>query len=179
MAPRDTLPGHDWGESIFDAMNYSQLMVLVYSDHASRSLQIKREIERASSKGVTIVPFRIEDVPISKSLEYYLSDAYWIDALSLPLTPHLQLLREVVGRLVEAPSTGVTSLPDPVRESSLGMKPVVKRRRRFWPRSRKAAITLSIVSIALLLAVAYFGIRYWRTTGSFEALLNRSQTHAA
>src|SRR5689334_11106920 len=157
MAPRDTLPGHDWGESIFDAMNYSQLMVLVYSDHASRALQIKREVERASSKGVTIVPFRIEDVPISKSLEYYLSDAYWIDALSLPLAPHLQLLREVVGRLVEAPATNGTSLTDPLKESSLAMKHTFKRRRRFWPRSKKAAITVSIAGIALLFAIVYLG----------------------
>ena len=119
IAPRDILPGNDWGESIIDAINNSQIVVLVYSNHASRSLQIKREVERASSKGVTIVPFRIEDVPISKSLEYYLSDAYWIDALSLPLAPHLQLLREVVGRLVEAPATNGTSLTDPLKESSL------------------------------------------------------------
>lgn len=179
IAPRDILPGNDWGESIIDAINNSKLMVLVYSDHAIRSLQIKREIERASSKGVTIVPFRIEDVPISKSLEYYLSDVYWIDALSLPLVPHLQLLREVIGRLVEAPATAPASLPDSLRQSSLVMKGGFKRQRRFWPRSRKAVITVSMAGLALLLAVAYFGISYWRTAWTFEAYLNRSQTYAA
>jgi tetratricopeptide (TPR) repeat protein len=179
IAPRDILPGSDWGESIIDAINNSQLMVLVYSDHASRSLQIKREIERASSKGVTIVPFRIEDVAISKSLEYYLSDAYWIDALSLPITPHLQLLGEVVRRLVEAPATDSTSRPDPLRESSFAKKHVFKRRRRFWPRSKRAAITLSIAGIALLLAVVYFGITYWRAAGTFDAHLNSSQMYLA
>ena len=144
IAPRDILPGNDWGESIIDAINNSQLVVLVYSNHASRSLQIKREIERASSKGVTIVPFRIEDVPISKSLEYYLSDAYWIDALSLPIAPHLQLLQEVVARLAEAPATDAKSLTDPLRESNLAAKHAFKRRRRFWPRSRKARNIASI-----------------------------------
>ena len=179
IAPRDILPGNDWGESIIDAINNSQLVVLVYSIHASRSLQIKREIERASSKGVTIVPFRIEDVPISKSLEYYLSDAYWIDALSLPIAPHLQLLQEVVARLAEAPATDAKSLTDPLRESNLAAKHAFKRRRRYWPRSRKARIIASIAGITLLLAIAYLGIRYWRSAGTFEAHLSRSETYAA
>jgi tetratricopeptide (TPR) repeat protein len=183
IAPRDILPGNDWGESIIDAINHSQLMVLVYSDHASRSLQIKREIERASSKGVTIVPFRIEEAPVSKSLEYYLSNVYWIDALSLPLAPHLQLLREMVERLVNTPATEAISLHDPVGESlakpSFRMKSDFKRGHRLWPRSRKAAVTVIIAGIALLLAGGYLGLRYWRTAGSFEAHLNQSQVYGA
>lgn len=184
IAPRDILPGSDWGESIIDAINQSQLMIFIYSVHAGRSLQIKREIERASSKGVTIVPFRIEEVPVSKSLEYYVSNAYWIDALSAPLEPHLQLLREMVERLVDTPPTDAASQGGRSRETStrpnVAMKSDFKRRRRFWPRSRKAAIAVIASGVALLLAVTYFGLRYWRTTaGSFEAHLNQSQMYRA
>jgi tetratricopeptide (TPR) repeat protein len=183
IAPRDILPGNDWGESIIDAINHSQLMVLVYSDHASRSLQIKREIERASSKGVTIIPFRIQGAPVSKSLEYYLSNAYWIDALSLPLAPHLQLLREMADRLVNTPAADATSLDNPFKESltkpGFAMKSDFERRHRFWPRSRKAAITVVMAGIALLLAGAYLGLTHWRTAGSFEAHLNQSQVDGA
>ena len=32
-----------------------------------------REVERAVSKGIPIIPLRMEDVPPSKSLEYFLS----------------------------------------------------------------------------------------------------------
>lgn len=183
IAPRDILPGNDWGESIIDAINHSQLLVLVYSDHASRSLQIKREIERASSKGVTIIPFRIEEAPVSKSLEYYVSNAYWIDALSLPLAPHLQLLREMVERLVNTPAVDARSLHDPLGKSlakpSFAIKSNFKRQHRFWPRSKQAAVTVIIAGIAVLLAGAYLGLRYWRTAGNFEAHLNQSQVYGA
>src|SRR5262245_10875317 len=71
IAPRDILPGQDWGESIIDAINQSRIMVLVFSSSANTSPQIKREVERSVSKGIPIIPFRIEDVPLSKSLEYF------------------------------------------------------------------------------------------------------------
>ena len=35
IAPRDIVPGMDWGEAIIDAMNTSRVMVLVFSSHAN------------------------------------------------------------------------------------------------------------------------------------------------
>jgi hypothetical protein len=58
--------------------------VLAYSEHANTSPQIRREVERAVHKGIAIVPLRIADVPLSKSLEYFISTPHWLDALSLP-----------------------------------------------------------------------------------------------
>jgi hypothetical protein len=44
-------------------------MVLIFSSSANASRQIHREIERAVSKGVPIIPVRIEDIPPTKSME--------------------------------------------------------------------------------------------------------------
>src|SRR3954469_11539054 len=85
VAPRDILPGKDWGEAIIEAIEGSRVMVLVFSANANESPQIKREVERAVNKGVALVPFRIEDVPPSKSLEYFISTPHWLDAMSPPL----------------------------------------------------------------------------------------------
>jgi hypothetical protein len=34
IAPRDIVPGMDWGEAIIDALQTSRVMVLVFSSHA-------------------------------------------------------------------------------------------------------------------------------------------------
>ena len=73
MAPRDIVPGADWGESIIDAINDARAMVLVFSSNANDAQQqIKREVERAVNKSMPVIPFRIENVMPTKSLEYFL-----------------------------------------------------------------------------------------------------------
>jgi TIR domain len=71
IAPRDVLPGADWGESIIDAIESSRIMVLLFSQSANASPQIKREVERAVNKGLYIIPFRLEDIPPARALEYF------------------------------------------------------------------------------------------------------------
>ena len=92
IAPRDILPGRDWGEAIVEAIQHSQVMVLVFSKSANASQQVKREVERAVNRGVIIVPFRIEEVQPSKNLEYFLGTPHWLDALTRPLERHLEYL---------------------------------------------------------------------------------------
>jgi TPR repeat protein len=96
VAPRDILPGDDWSESIVRAIDSSRIMVLIFSGHANNSEQIKRELNRAVSKALIIMPFRIEAVPMSKSLEFYVGTPHWLDALTPPLEKHLDYLSESV-----------------------------------------------------------------------------------
>lgn len=100
IAPRDILPGRDWGEAIVDAIGAARVMVLVFSKSANASPQVKREVERAVNKGVIIVPFRIEEVQPSKNLEYFLGTPHWLDALTRPLEQHLEYLADTVSRLL-------------------------------------------------------------------------------
>ena len=73
IAPRDVLPGVNYGEAIIDGINSCRLLVIVLSSASNGSPQVLREVERAVSKGIPIIPFRIEDVVPSKSMEYFLS----------------------------------------------------------------------------------------------------------
>ncbi len=77
IAPRDATPGLEWGGEIIRAINESSILVLIYSGNANNSKQVHREIERAVAKGIAIVPFRIEDVPASETLEYFISTPHW------------------------------------------------------------------------------------------------------
>jgi hypothetical protein len=96
MAPRDISPSKDWAEEIIDAISSAAIMIFVFSSRSNNSPQVRREIERAVNKGVRILPLRVEDVPLSKSLEYFVSTPHWLDAVTLPFEAHLDKLRECV-----------------------------------------------------------------------------------
>ena len=127
IAPRDILPGMDWSEAIIEAIGKSHIMVLVFSESANQSQQVMREVERAVSKGIPILPFRIEDVPLSPSMEYFISAPHWLDAITGPLEAHLDRLAATAkvilaqgepdaGKSVTAPRLpppGVSSPPHP------------------------------------------------------------------
>lgn len=75
IAPRDITPGTDWGETIVGAIYTSKALVLVFSANANLSHQVKREVERAVTLGLPVIPLRIENVLPAKSLEYFLDTA--------------------------------------------------------------------------------------------------------
>src|SRR2546425_3269105 len=100
VAPRDIDPGMEWGKAIIHALSNCRVMVLVFSASANDSPQIRREVERAVNKGVTIIPVRIEDVAPDESLEYFMSSVHWLDALTPPLEQHLEHLARTVGVLL-------------------------------------------------------------------------------
>src|SRR6266478_9831084 len=109
IAPRDVVPGADWGESIIDAIESSRIMILIFSRNADASPQIKREVERAVNKGVYIIPFRVDDIPPAKKLEYFISTSQWMDAFAPPLERHLDNLAKTVKAVLTSPP-----LPKPV-----------------------------------------------------------------
>ena len=94
IAPRDVSPSADWAAEIIDAISSAKLMLLVFSGNSNDSDQVRREVERAVHKRLRILPFRIEDVLPSKSLEYFLSAQHWMDAFPPPLQPHVDRLCE-------------------------------------------------------------------------------------
>jgi len=115
IAPRDVLPGSNYGASIIDAIQGSQLMVLVLSANANASNHIPKEVERAVSRGLTILPFRIEDVAPGKALDLFIGSVHWLDALTKPLDAHLDRLAETVLKfLPERPAVVPPPVPHPV-----------------------------------------------------------------
>jgi hypothetical protein len=88
IAPRDIAPSADWAAEIIDAISNSRVMILVFSASSNDSPQVRREVERAVHKNVSILPFRIANVVPSKSLEYFLSSQHWMDAFPPPREAH-------------------------------------------------------------------------------------------
>lgn len=92
IAPRDVSPAAEWAEEIIDAISSARIMVLVFSSSSNESAQVRREVERAVHKGLRVLPFRIEDVLPSRSLEYFLSSQHWLDGFPCPRAPHYERL---------------------------------------------------------------------------------------
>jgi len=154
VAPRDVLPGLEYGEAIVDAIAACQIVVLIFSRQANESPQVRREIERSVSRGKTILPFRIEDALPVGAMEYALSNTHFMDAFESPVERHLPTLcRAVAALLQRAPlaESGALGQPPP----KPGMPPAtVPPDRRKYPRRLCFAIG---VAVALGLAAAAAG----------------------
>ena len=130
VAPRDVLPGMDWGEAIIRAVTESRVMVLIFSSSANRSQQIKREVNQAIEKEIPIVPFRIENVLPSGSLEYYLDVTHWLDALTPPMENHIQQLAATVTRLLKRAGIQPVFIP-PIEAVAEPLSPKPVRHKRL------------------------------------------------
>ena len=116
IAPRDVPVGTNYADSIVQAIEAAQVLVLVYSKHADESDQVKREVERAVSSSIHIMPVRIEDTEMSKSFEYYVGSIHWLDAITPPFEAHIDRLAHDLRALLTSPGPTPTPprpTPDP------------------------------------------------------------------
>jgi hypothetical protein len=91
-----------YGAAIVQGISEARMMVVVLSNNANLSRHVAKEVERAVSKGLPVIPFRIEEVLPTKDLEYFLSAEHWLDAIKPPLEEHLQKLGNTVTTLMAA-----------------------------------------------------------------------------
>ncbi|MEY2564000.1 MAG: hypothetical protein QOH88_2193 [Verrucomicrobiota bacterium] len=137
IAPRDVLPGSNYGESIVNAIECSRVVVLIFSSASNLSPAVQREMERAMHFAKPIIPFRLEDVPITKGMEFYLASCHWLDAMSPPIEQHINRLAAAVHGLLG-------------KEWSQPIHPVTDNKRA--PR----ALLIGVAALVLMAAAAGF-----------------------
>jgi NB-ARC domain-containing protein/globin len=76
------------------------VLILVFSEHANESDHVQREVAKAFSSGLAVIPFRIKDVLPDQSLSFFLDTVQWLDASAPPLQKHLGTLSERVKKLL-------------------------------------------------------------------------------
>ena len=103
MAPHSIPPGKDYAEAIIDAIDATKVMVVIISSGANASKHIINEIENADNRDIAIIPFRVENVALSKSLQYYLSRRHWLDATTPPIEASINELADTIERLLSSP----------------------------------------------------------------------------
>jgi hypothetical protein len=163
IAPRDLLPGVPYGEALGEALRESQILLLIFSSESNRSAQVMREVESAVDKGIPILPFRVEDVKPSASLDYFVKAIHWLDAITPPLENHLQSLVGTVRMLLTRHQTGaaLAGRPGAVEPAGKPASPaptfpaaeLPKQRSKFASGYLIAGVGLTL-AILLLLALA-------------------------
>lgn len=80
IAPRDIRTGYEYAAEIVNGIDKSDAMLLILSKEANESPHILREIERAVTKSIPIMVYKLEEVVLSKSMEYFLMTHQWMNA---------------------------------------------------------------------------------------------------
>ncbi len=144
IAPRDVLPGEEYASALVRALRDSRIMVLIFSSSSDQSQQVLREVERAVSKGMTILPLRIEDIAPCAAMEFYISSRHWLDAFMPPLDHHLDHLTQTVQALLERPPADTAA---PVEERTPAPGPVDGLDSGNGQAEHEGAGVVSVVSI--------------------------------
>ena len=98
-APRDVVG--PYADAIVKAIEECKVFVLILNHNSSESAHVLNEVEIAYKRimqgELTIVPFKVDDGTLSKSMEYYIKRLHWIDAVSATLEQAIeQLYKQLV-----------------------------------------------------------------------------------
>jgi TIR domain len=174
LASRDILPGRDYPAALADALNACRAMVLLLSQQANSSPHVVREVERAVSRGILIIPLRIEDVELEPALEYLLSSVQWLEATTPDRDRPIALAIDTLHNYLATPSVPA---PPPQIDDSGHPGPLMSTHRPsasptgLWGRSfgpmGGAGIALGVVAI-LVLSWTLHDERTWRHASSAD-----------
>jgi hypothetical protein len=79
VADRDVGPGENFQEAIVRAIRAAKVMVLVFTENANHSTEIKKELALASRHGLIVIPARAEDAVPSEAFDYEFATRQWIN----------------------------------------------------------------------------------------------------
>lgn len=150
IAPRDITPGVPFAEAIIDGIKVSKVFILVYSSNSNHSPQVIKEVDRAVHHGLAIIPLRLEDIPMSKQMEYYVSDVHWLDAFTPPLEQHISKLVKVVQMLLTMDEVDGDDIKEALGTETTEQKEPGKPVRRF--RLRKFFIPAVLAPMIFILS---------------------------
>lgn len=124
-APEDIQPGESWPAAITRALQESWVMILICSRQSLQSPEVSKELTLAMNGGVTVIPYRIENILPSGEWAYHLANIQWFDAFGghstescNRLADHLHNQRTDHQRILPAPRTAPV-IERAVREETL------------------------------------------------------------
>ena len=163
IAPRDIPPGDQYGEAIVEAIERSRLMVLMFSAAANASQFVTSEAELAMSHNRMIIPFRLEDAPISSKLALYIRTSQWLDAFRGPMDDNLERLADRVSDVTAGPPQQRTEPAETADGRAETQAPPRPKTRVDAPPSR---LTPRAIAIGAVLLVLIAGALYWGLAGA-------------
>ncbi len=127
IAPRDIAHGKTWDDAVVDGITAASLLVVIFSAAANASRSVLDEVATALDAGVTVIPFRIEDIRPTGALRLHLGRVHWLDALTPPLEAHIDRLIDSIKR----------NLPEAKKAEEEQGRQQEKEHRRHQPQEEK------------------------------------------
>ncbi len=145
IAPRDVPPGTNYGEEIIKGLDECDGVLLVYDKAANESQHVLREVERAVSKSLPIVVYRVEDVMPTKAMEYFLYSIQWLDAKEGGEVSLQEIDR---------------ALNDRVADATEKKKAAEKETAEPAPEKKKWLLPVAAAAVVLLLGIAVTALNF-------------------
>lgn len=151
LAPRDIRSGHEYAEEIVNGIDRSGVMVLVLSKDSNESPHVLREIERAVSKRIPIIVYKLEEVQLSKSMEYFLMSHQWVSKKpNIEYGAVLKCINDLENGTLKITMTAPTAAPAPSPAPTPAPAPVSTA-----PMPTKKSYAKTIIVIAIILAAIF------------------------
>ncbi len=150
LAPRDITPGVPFAEAIINAIKESIVFILIYTENSNISPQVVKEVDRAVHHGLSIITLRLEDVPMSSQLEYYISDVHWLDAITPPIEQHINRLSKVVKVLLSKGKVRDDEIEKVIGKGTLRLVKDKGSLSAASKNQRKKTATVAIIALILM-----------------------------
>ena len=115
---------------------------------------VLREIQNALDERKPVMPLRIENVPLSMGMRFYLARVQWLDALTRPIERHLS---EIVGAVQEIVPPSEAPLPRAAPTATSLSAPVAAT--KGWRSSGKIRWTIAALACAALAGFGIYALR--------------------
>lgn len=157
FSSRDIKGGTVYAEEIVDGIDKSDVFLLLLSKKADQSPHVLREVERACSKKIPILVYKIEQFEISKAMEYFIMAHQWLEKKDDVDT---SLIVDTLKQMGSKKQTGSKKNDESVKDSGEIKKPVKTKRIRSKEQKKSIAlIILSVLLAWLLISCALLFIR--------------------
>ncbi len=114
ISARDVAPGHNYQETIVQALESAQGIVFLFSEHSSQSGEIKKELSIGGSINIPVFPIRLAPITPTGALRYELATRQWIDIFP-DRDRALRKLIETIQEVLAVPGAGAPDVPIPER----------------------------------------------------------------
>ncbi len=157
IAPRDIRYGRDYAEELIDGIDNSQALVLLLSNHSNQSAHVLREVERAVSKSIPIITYKLENVELTKSMEYFLMTHQWMDAENNEaFSDVLECINDLEGNNAK---NNITNQQETVSDK-------VQTVRATEPLKKKPAVPFIITGILAIICIIAAVLIFWQSKDS-------------
>ena len=168
-APRDIKPSEDWGKAISNAIEQSNIFLIIFSGNSNQSQRVLDELNLAISQEITIMPFRIENLEPDGAMRLHLSSRHWLDAYDPSWESHIKKLIYTISSHLETT----------IAEEDVEIPEILSKSKKTLKNKGIIRLLAGIVTAALVLSAGWYGLTLLNKTDDETLELNLTLTEQA